>query len=451
MSRVNVAVFTPALMFSKVAFSLTPEILSQLWVIPVGYLILSCVSAGVAWGLGMCFGLSKIRRNLSIAGTTFMNSNTLPIALMQTMSGALSLKWKEDDTAEKALERSFQYLVLCTVLGSLLRWSVGVALLNSSDKPLKRASTKIITNPPTGEANADSDPSRCTISCPEGILLSRLHREVGPNYLGPITPHSAVFNGDLEAPTPPPSARQTEFQKECLIESKVGFLGPERSKEKFSRKDWPSVCRRISKLKTRPSFIPEKIVEAANELLNPPLISSIAAIFVACIKPLQERLSKVRSLREFISTAAAVAIPLTLVLLGAFFHRPTKDEKSQTDDAKIQLVKEKRIHSRRSVRDITLTLLARHIITPLMLLPIFAYICQNSDLDVVRDPVFILSATLIIGAPPAITLAQMTTKANMDFFDEMVSKLLLWSYALATPITTIFLVLGAMFIYNSTL
>jgi predicted permease len=70
-------------------------------VIPVGYLALSGVSAGIAWGLGKCFGLSKIRRNLAVAGATFMNSNTLPIALMQTMSSSLSLKWKADDTRAK--------------------------------------------------------------------------------------------------------------------------------------------------------------------------------------------------------------------------------------------------------------------------------------------------------------------------------------------------------------
>ncbi|KAI7950522.1 hypothetical protein MJO29_009196 [Puccinia striiformis f. sp. tritici] len=446
MTRVNVAVFTPALMFSKVAFSLTPDLLIQLWVIPVGYLVLSFVSAAVAWGLGMCFGLSMIRRNVSIAGATFMNSNTLPIALMQTMSATLTLKWKEDDTAEKALDRSFQYLVLCTVLGSVLRWSVGVALLNATEKPVKPkgVNTKILTDPPTREADADSDPSSS----------------------GPITPHSAVFNGDLEASTLPPSGRHTEVQKGCLIEVKTGAQCPKSSKANFFQKNWPNLCRRINKLDPRP-FIPKGIRKAADELLNPPLIAAFAAIFVACIKPLQDGLG---SIQPFISTAADAAIPLTLVLLGAFFHRPPKDKKPQTydapqkddgtqtddatetDDSKSQLTKEKRVHSWTSLLDITLTLLARHIITPLMLLPVLAYICWKSDQsDVVRDPVFILSATLIVGAPPAITLAQMAAKADLDIFDETISKLLLWSYALATPITTIILVVGAMLIYKSTL
>jgi len=56
MNRVNVGVFTPALMFGKVAFSLTPQMLAQLWVIPVGYLVLSGLSASVAWDLGNASG-----------------------------------------------------------------------------------------------------------------------------------------------------------------------------------------------------------------------------------------------------------------------------------------------------------------------------------------------------------------------------------------------------------
>ncbi|EFP81004.2 uncharacterized protein PGTG_07256 [Puccinia graminis f. sp. tritici CRL 75-36-700-3] len=463
MSRVNVAVFTPALMFGKVAFSLTPQILSNLWVIPVGYLILSCASAAVAWALGTCFRLSKIRRNLAVAGATFMNSNTLPIALMQTMSSSPFLKWKADDTSETILERSFQYLVLCTVLGALLRWSVGITLLNSSEEPVAssnetvaKANTQHVpmaTNPATPlESNSNCDnshPFGGLISRPESLVVSRLHREVNSSYLAPMTPNSAMSGYDLEALTPAtPSGDHAEFQNNVLINPKTGRGGEETRKTKCLCEAWRGVCRTTSRLKKRLAP-PKKFLEVVGELLNPPLLSSLAAIFVACITPLQQGLGKIRPLRDFISMAGAVAIPLTLVLLGAFFYRPPKDKKPLMEDEKTQLIKEKRSHSRRTFTDITLTLLARHIITPLIMLPILAVICQRSHLEVFKDPVFILSATLIVGAPPAITLAQMTSKANMDFFDEMVSKLLLWSYALATPITTICLVLGAMLIYDS--
>ncbi|KAI9616067.1 hypothetical protein H4Q26_011319 [Puccinia striiformis f. sp. tritici PST-130] len=248
------AVFTPALMFSKVAFSLTPEILSQLWGEQYSpFLVIRTIAMTVPQvtnnesfplhaahsdtgrlldsklRISRCsMGIRNVLRTVKDPAQpidsrhNFHDSNTLPIALMQTMSGALSLKWKEDDTAEKKGPSN-----ISSYAPSLAPFCVARQHKDNHQSP-------------TGEANADSDPSRCTISRPEGILLSRLHREVGPNYLGPITPHSAVFNGDLEAPTPPPSARQTEFQKECLIESKVGFLGPERSKESFPERTGPA-------------------------------------------------------------------------------------------------------------------------------------------------------------------------------------------------------------------
>ncbi|PLW46388.1 hypothetical protein PCASD_05455 [Puccinia coronata f. sp. avenae] len=458
MSRVNVAVFTPALMFSKVAFSLTPQMLAQLWVIPVGYLALSGVSAGIAWGLGKCFGLSKIRRNLAVAGATFMNSNTLPIALMQTMSSSLSLKWKADDTRAKALDRSFQYLVLCAVLGALLRWSVGITLLNSSDEPAGEAQAKQVSikaKPASAaEGNVDEAGSHHPhepISRPETLVVSPFHRD--SKYLVPPTPLTAVSMYDLQAPTPSTAGNQSEFQKDILgIENETELLSSKKRntrKMNLISKSRRALCCKMGNLKTRLS-IPKKTIEALDELLNPPLVSSIAAIIVACIAPLQSGLAKIKPLREFISTAGAVAIPLTLVLLGAFFYRAPKGSQPQTEDERTESRKEKRRESRKKLIDIALTLSVRHIITPLIMLPILAVICQHSKDAVFHDPVFILSATLIIGAPPAITLAQMTAKANLDFFDEMVSKLLLWSYSLATPITTVFLVLGAMLIHNST-
>lgn len=36
MNVINVSLFTPALLFSKVAFSLTPAKLKEMWIIPLG-------------------------------------------------------------------------------------------------------------------------------------------------------------------------------------------------------------------------------------------------------------------------------------------------------------------------------------------------------------------------------------------------------------------------------
>lgn len=65
LNRVNVSLFTPALLFGKVAFSLTPEKLLDLWMIPIGFILITAFSAGVAFTLGTVFRLKKGQRNFA--------------------------------------------------------------------------------------------------------------------------------------------------------------------------------------------------------------------------------------------------------------------------------------------------------------------------------------------------------------------------------------------------
>lgn len=57
LNKMNVNLFTPALLFSKVAFTLTPEKLQELFVIPIGFVLISSFSAAVAYLLGTVFRL----------------------------------------------------------------------------------------------------------------------------------------------------------------------------------------------------------------------------------------------------------------------------------------------------------------------------------------------------------------------------------------------------------
>ena len=65
LNKINVSLFTPALLFSKVAFSLTPDKLQEMVIIPIGFVILTTFSASVAWVLGTVFRLKKGQRNFA--------------------------------------------------------------------------------------------------------------------------------------------------------------------------------------------------------------------------------------------------------------------------------------------------------------------------------------------------------------------------------------------------
>lgn len=90
-------------------------------------------------------------------------------------------------------------------------------------------------------------------------------------------------------------------------------------------------------------------------------------------------------------------------------------------------------------RTIFVSVFARMIVTPALLLPLFLWddITRNKTFS---DPVFIVSACLIIGSPPALTLSQLTQATSGDSFEKLISRTLFISYALVTPITSIIIV-----------
>ncbi|KAF5310729.1 hypothetical protein D9619_007661 [Psilocybe cf. subviscida] len=133
-NRLNVSLFTPALLFSKVAFYLTPEKLRELWIIPIWFVIVTCASMAVARVLGWTFGLRQSQRSFVAAAAMFMNSNALPIALMQSLVVSVpDLAWGSDDNKNAMLGRALTYLTMYSTLGMVVRYSYGVALLSRAD------------------------------------------------------------------------------------------------------------------------------------------------------------------------------------------------------------------------------------------------------------------------------------------------------------------------------
>jgi predicted permease len=134
-----------------VAFSLTPAKLKEMWIIPLGYVLanevcvlelmvdlLSLLDYPLLW-LGFwqrCSSSSDHKRQLkeplilrradgsafAICAAMFQNSNSLPIALIQSLVVEVpGLKWGHDDTKDQMLGRALTYLVLYSTLGMMVR------------------------------------------------------------------------------------------------------------------------------------------------------------------------------------------------------------------------------------------------------------------------------------------------------------------------------------------
>ncbi|TIC14478.1 hypothetical protein E3Q14_00827 [Wallemia mellicola] len=478
LNKLNVDLFTPALLFSKVAFSLSPSKLKELHVIPIGFVLITSASALSAYLLGRLVGLNKRQRNFAIACGAFQNSNSLPIALMQSLVATVPhLKWTAHDTKETMLGRSLTYLVVYSTLGQILRWSWGVRLLAAADesednRSISASEEATVFNDTTA---ADTDPA--------AAFTQNSHIESAGNYpnitLSPSAPSSSApspvtyTNDQKLSPktthpdigNPPPESYFHETADESdqadTLSSDDSEWGLPSGTGKVStlQRIWKKTSKRMSRLWS--GFI---------SFMTPPLWAAFISLVIALIRPLQAVLAKATPLRGAIKSAGNVSVPLTLVVLGAYFYSSSPETKPTTIQASanhiegdlqrshpsfvssvqsfftngVSNITKARTHvskdKRGERRTIFVAVVARMIITPAMLLPLFLWDDLTRNDRILDDPVFIVSACLLIGSPPALTLAQLTQATSGDAFEKLISKTLFISYALITPITSIIIV-----------
>ncbi|KAJ2514888.1 hypothetical protein H4217_005506 [Coemansia sp. RSA 1939] len=132
LARINVSVFTPSLLFSKISRSLDRETLYDLWLIPILYLVLG--AAGLEWTRlgGRFFGLTDAFRRLCSVAVYFSNVNTILIPIIEGIAASPDSRFllrDRDDTPQKMADRAIAYGMIIGIMNNLLRWSVGVAMM----------------------------------------------------------------------------------------------------------------------------------------------------------------------------------------------------------------------------------------------------------------------------------------------------------------------------------
>jgi len=201
--------------------------------------------------------------------------------------------------------------------------------------------------------------------------------------------------------------------------------------------------------------------------LTPPLWASIMSLVVVLCQPLQHFIiGYLRPVRGTIAQAGDCSVPLTLIVLGAYFHRPpSPDEAEPLGRRRITLTNRlRKIFDRDSLeglvhresyapwnekqgegRTIFVTILARMFVVPMLFLPLVVIGALRGSPSVFKDPVFILSQVLLIASPPAVTLAQIT-KATSEGLERLISRTIFWSYCLVAPPLLVLYALIAMLI-----
>ncbi|RXK37203.1 endoplasmic reticulum protein [Tremella mesenterica] len=503
---INVSLFTPALLFSKVAFSLTPGKLKEMWIIPLGFVLVTAVSAGVAWGLSRAFRLSRSQTAFAICASMFQNSNSLPIALIQSLVIEVPhLKWGADDSKDQMLGRALTYLVLYSTLGMMLRWSWGVKLLSQADEEVPEVESAI---PPQIHLSSDQH-----VRSPESLIphpaaqetdpffanthslsLADEEERIGRNSLSVLHEHPrdsspspsiswltgpgsalsmhppgvsrAMTSSSARASSVPPRKHVTR------TESGREFWGlpeaprrqrlmlspePEDSSDEDDEDDLTPLSLRRRNTSTPPTTRLRALMsqikhgarttlKAVNAFMTVPMYAALLSIFIALIPPLQASIGKIKPFEEAVRSAGQCSIPVTLVVLGAFFYAPSQPSipppqspsESNTSLGYFERKFRSIVHSSNPVysgenKTVFVAVISRMVVVPLLMLPLIALIARTDPFEAAEDPVFILSAVLLVSSPPALTLAQITQAASGDAFERLISKTISWSYAVLTP------------------
>ncbi|KAJ7760725.1 auxin efflux carrier [Mycena maculata] len=495
LNRLNVSLFTPSLLFSKVAFFLSPEKLKELWIIPIFFVLVTSVSMSVSFFLGWIFRVKRSQRNFAMAAAMFMNSNSLPIALMQSLVVTVpGLKWGQEDNKNAMVGRALTYLVLYSTLGMVLRWSYGVRLLAQSD-PESEASPNDETSPLVDhQFSADENTLRPTSSVFEDVphvhvehvrptLLRPGHERRRSRFYNsfPNSPNqSRVQLPDVDTPSTSTfvvnSPNESDTDSDPEAEPLPHHAEPALPQHVLRR---PGHARQESTISqagaTRLRHMRRRLYRwwvALNEFMTVPLWAALASLVVACVRPLQHALEEhMQPIKGAVTSAGNCSIPLTLIVLGGYFYpAPPEDAQpatnghpgirtSQSASSLLENVRE--MFGKKPVagqpkadkpevrpgetKTVVIAVVSRMIVTPLLLLPLMALSTKLNLHAVFEDPVFVVANVLLVSSPPALTLAQITQAASGDAFERLISRTIFWAYCVVTPPATIvYVVLGLM-------
>lgn len=129
-----------------------------------------------------------------------------------------------------------------------------------------------------------------------------------------------------------------------------------------------------------------------------PLWSAVLSLVVACVDPVKHALEHhMQPLNEAISISGACAVPLTLVVLGAYFYKPKPEEEEQRKEKERSfgerikgvlgltpryatfedrnVLKKKEIPG--ETKTVVLAIASRMIITPILLVPVMAWATES--------------------------------------------------------------------------
>lgn len=488
LSSLNVMLFTPCLIFSKLASQLSTNKLADLTIIPAIFFVQILVSWLAARGVSKAFCFGHRASNFITAMSVFGNANSLPPPLVLSLSRTLKgIYWDRipGDNDDEVAARGLFYLVIFQQLGHLLRWSWGYHVLlapkhkyfeyqeqnaeegrnyrdgEEHDEYEAEDPIDINDSETACDDNHSSDPrrhqpaGRTAASTRSQLLFPDLEEDEPSNKRSVTHPpaNRSTLNGHNNDSLPLfPQIRNGD---DIAAASQDGIRGM-LARIKHSVKSRLEACETFATglfvrlYQTLPVSIQatlrlsilfwHKTITFLSEIMNPPLWAMLTAVLVASVPVLQKTLFENEyvhnSLTNSIESCGNVAVPLMLVVLGANLARNTSAEKDKEFDSE-----EERIGTKMLIA----ALMSRMMIPIVVLAPILIITVKYLNIAILEDPIFVIVCFLLTGAPTALQLAQICQINNV--FEKTMDRILFQSYAiwlLPSTLTLVMLALGTV-------
>ncbi|KAH8654498.1 membrane transport protein-domain-containing protein [Tricladium varicosporioides] len=477
-ANLNVALFTPCLIFTKLASQLTADTLVELAVIPVIFIVQTLVSYLVSVVVSKAFGFKKRPANFVTAMGVFGNSNSLPISLVISLSQTLKgLHWDKvpGDNDDEVAARGILYLLIFQQLGQLVRWSWGYHVLLAPAEKYEDSEIDDIEGGryrdepeliqgldgeddrdyPNGSSSSPSFESggrtpiyNAEYAGPGGIEGDDPKKTLG---IGDMPVDGNVFhspaNGNM---TSFPSIRTPSPEERDIPSGIRGIIPTIRLRTKRGIA-W--VAHKINKAgqmiyHALPSFLQQFITKGGNFLarfmnglwgfMNPPLWAMLIAIIVASVPKLQRLFFEegsfvANSVTRAVSQSGGVAVPLILVVLGANLARNTLPQTAHDENSEENQIGTKLLIA---------SLISRMLLPTVIMAPLLALTAKFVPVSILDDPIFVIVCFLLTGAPSALQLAQICQINGV--YEGVMSKLLFQSYVIWILPSTLILVMCAL-------
>ncbi|GAB7349691.1 hypothetical protein MBLNU459_g0435t1 [Dothideomycetes sp. NU459] len=492
-ANLNVQLFTPCLVFTKLASQLNADKLVDLAVIPVIFCAQTLISWLCATLVSKAFKFPKRQTNFVIAMGVFGNSNSLPISLVISLSKTLKgLHWDRvpGDNDNEVAARGILYLLIFQQLGQLVRWTWGYNVLlapeaapdsledggqeQDEDHPdslidegryVDDEEAALAAKKPTTSSDYGSGSGSQTPQTVSSVASSDADdTQHGQDVLPTPTNGNAVAKGPGNlagnlGPRYRSTGHITQFPSYSHLAGADSSNKPSGVAGVYAdaRGSLARAMRRVANT-TRTFFanlfrrFPPSVQKGLSlfghyscrfavgvwEFMNPPLWAMVAALIVASVPQLQTAFFQPgsfvsNSVTRAISQSGSVAVPLILVVLGANLARNTLPQSEQvvTPEAK------------REERNLLIAALVSRMLLPtLIMAPFLAIFAKFVPVSILDDPIFIIVCFLLTGAPSALQLAQICQLNNV--FMGAMSRLLFQSYVVWILPSTLILVMLAL-------